>query len=235
MLETMRLTERKQALMRKDKETCFADLLSFSKTFKLKQPCPDDLLPILTKDVDKQAQIRENLFEKTVIPPSPKVDKPHINISTSSHKLEMDILTIPPSKGNNASMGDSDLIGQTVSTQSFIGYHRGRPAGPMLVTKFDDRKGSDPLLLYHGRFTDASSIVPRFPNPGPCIMHENSVRHNKSLDFNGSVPNAPEPLHQVQSKKGTQVPEYDVAVPVPPTAMMIQAVRSSWQSCLYAI
>ncbi|THH33185.1 hypothetical protein EUX98_g967 [Antrodiella citrinella] len=53
--EKDRLLKKKQALM--DKR--MADLVKFSKSFKLNKPIPDDLVPILAKDEAKQRQIKE--------------------------------------------------------------------------------------------------------------------------------------------------------------------------------
>jgi len=57
--EKQRLTQKKQALMKNERDKRMADFLQFSQSFKLKKPIPDDLVPILAKDEDKQRQIRE--------------------------------------------------------------------------------------------------------------------------------------------------------------------------------
>ncbi|KAH9945455.1 uncharacterized protein BXZ73DRAFT_96444 [Epithele typhae] len=57
--EKDRLIKKKQALMKSEMDRRLSDLVSFSKSFKLNKPIPDDLVPILAKDEDKQKQIKE--------------------------------------------------------------------------------------------------------------------------------------------------------------------------------
>lgn len=57
--ERDRLMKKKQALMKHEMDKRMADLVKFSKTFKLNKPIPDDLVPILAKDEEKQRQIKE--------------------------------------------------------------------------------------------------------------------------------------------------------------------------------
>jgi hypothetical protein len=66
--EKQRLALKKQSMMRKDMENKFADLLAFSKGFKLKQPIPDDLVPILAKDEEKQKAIRDKAIADASTP-----------------------------------------------------------------------------------------------------------------------------------------------------------------------
>ncbi|KAG1750792.1 hypothetical protein EDB19DRAFT_1676960 [Suillus lakei] len=48
-----------KALVKSEMDKRKAELLKFSQTFKLNKPIPDDLVPILAKDEEKQRQIRE--------------------------------------------------------------------------------------------------------------------------------------------------------------------------------
>ncbi|KAF5326706.1 hypothetical protein D9619_004496 [Psilocybe cf. subviscida] len=57
--EKNRLTQKRQALVKLEMDKRVADLVKFSKSFKLKQPIPEDLVPILTKDEEKQRLIKE--------------------------------------------------------------------------------------------------------------------------------------------------------------------------------
>ncbi|OSX58862.1 hypothetical protein POSPLADRAFT_1067357 [Postia placenta MAD-698-R-SB12] len=57
--EKDRLLKKKQALMKNEMDKRMAELVKFSQSFKLNKPIPDDLVPILAKDEDKQRQIRE--------------------------------------------------------------------------------------------------------------------------------------------------------------------------------
>ncbi|BFZ59870.1 poly(A)-binding protein binding protein [Saitoella coloradoensis] len=56
--ERERLNQKKQALMKKEKDGRLQDLLKFSQQFKLRTPVPEDLVPILAKDKAKQEEIR---------------------------------------------------------------------------------------------------------------------------------------------------------------------------------
>ncbi|KAI0749362.1 LsmAD domain-containing protein [Daedaleopsis nitida] len=57
--EKDRLLKKKQALMKSEMDKRLSDLVSFSKSFKLNKPIPEDLVPILAKDEDKQRLIKE--------------------------------------------------------------------------------------------------------------------------------------------------------------------------------
>ena len=57
--EKDRLMKKKQALMKSEMDKRLTDLVNFSKSFKLNKPIPDDLVPILAKDEDKQRLIKE--------------------------------------------------------------------------------------------------------------------------------------------------------------------------------
>ncbi|OBZ72487.1 Uncharacterized protein C21B10.03c [Grifola frondosa] len=57
--EKDRLMKKKQALMKNEMDKRKAELLKFSQSFKLNKPIPEDLVPILAKDAEKQRQIKE--------------------------------------------------------------------------------------------------------------------------------------------------------------------------------
>lgn len=72
--EKLRIQERQRTMARHDKAVKINDLKSFSKTFKLHTPVPQDLVPILAKDEAKQKSIVEKALRnvndhKTVTPP----------------------------------------------------------------------------------------------------------------------------------------------------------------------
>ncbi|TFK47795.1 hypothetical protein OE88DRAFT_1738323 [Heliocybe sulcata] len=58
-VEKERLTQKRQALVKNELDKRRAELLKFSQSFKLNKPIPEDLVPILAKDEEKQRQIRE--------------------------------------------------------------------------------------------------------------------------------------------------------------------------------
>ncbi|KAH7106273.1 hypothetical protein BKA62DRAFT_686521 [Auriculariales sp. MPI-PUGE-AT-0066] len=57
--EKKRLEQKRQSIIKNDRDKRVADLVNFSKTFKLGKPIPEDLVPILAKDEEKQKLIRE--------------------------------------------------------------------------------------------------------------------------------------------------------------------------------
>ncbi|KAK7050965.1 poly(A)-binding protein binding protein [Paramarasmius palmivorus] len=64
--EKQRLTQKRQALVKNDMDKRMAELVKFSQSFKLNKPIPDDLVPILAKDEDKQRQIKERSAKDAV-------------------------------------------------------------------------------------------------------------------------------------------------------------------------
>ncbi|KAI9592806.1 hypothetical protein BDF19DRAFT_424979 [Syncephalis fuscata] len=57
--EKERLQQKKQALIRKEKDSRIAELVKFGQSFKLKLPMPEDLVDIVTNDPKKKQQILE--------------------------------------------------------------------------------------------------------------------------------------------------------------------------------
>ncbi|KAF8808712.1 hypothetical protein BYT27DRAFT_7222826 [Phlegmacium glaucopus] len=57
--EKQRLTQKRQALVKSEMDKRMAELVKFSKDFKLNKPIPEDLVPILAKDEEKQRAIKE--------------------------------------------------------------------------------------------------------------------------------------------------------------------------------
>ncbi|KAH9481288.1 PAB1-binding protein 1 [Psilocybe cubensis] len=57
--EKHRLNQKRQALVKSEMDKRMAELVKFSQSFKLNKPIPDDLVPILAKDEEKQKAIKE--------------------------------------------------------------------------------------------------------------------------------------------------------------------------------
>ncbi|KAF9052401.1 hypothetical protein BDZ89DRAFT_1088489 [Hymenopellis radicata] len=57
--EKQRLAQKRQALVKNEMDKRMADLVKFSQSFKLNKPIPEDLVPILAKDEEKQKAIKE--------------------------------------------------------------------------------------------------------------------------------------------------------------------------------
>ncbi|KAF8638303.1 hypothetical protein AX17_002323 [Amanita inopinata Kibby_2008] len=61
--EKQRLTQKRQALVRSEMDKKISELVKFGQSFKLNKPIPEDLVPILAKDEEKQRAIREKANE----------------------------------------------------------------------------------------------------------------------------------------------------------------------------
>ncbi|KAF8330112.1 LsmAD domain-containing protein, partial [Amanita rubescens] len=57
--EKHRLTQKRQALVRSEMDKKTSELMKFGQSFKLNKPIPEDIVPILAKDEEKQRAIRE--------------------------------------------------------------------------------------------------------------------------------------------------------------------------------
>ncbi|KAA1467500.1 hypothetical protein DENSPDRAFT_856711 [Dentipellis sp. KUC8613] len=57
--EKQRLTQKRIAIVKNERDKRMAEFVQFSQSFKLNKPIPDDLVTILAKDEEKQRQIRE--------------------------------------------------------------------------------------------------------------------------------------------------------------------------------
>jgi len=60
------LTQKRQALVKSERDKRMAELLKFSQSFKLNKPIPEDLLTILAKDEEKQRAIVEKSAKDAV-------------------------------------------------------------------------------------------------------------------------------------------------------------------------
>jgi merozoite surface antigen 2c len=63
--EKLRAQEHQRAAAKRDKAVKLNDLKKFAQNFKLHTPVPQDLVPILAKDKEKQIQIVENALKNT--------------------------------------------------------------------------------------------------------------------------------------------------------------------------
>ncbi|KIM27273.1 hypothetical protein M408DRAFT_171719 [Serendipita vermifera MAFF 305830] len=94
--EKQRRAQRKKAMNSAEMQKRKADLLKFSSSFKLSEPIPEDLIPILAKDETKQTAIRE---KHTVRPTTRALDRDRTkadllafsNNSKLSEPMEVDL------------------------------------------------------------------------------------------------------------------------------------------------
>lgn len=84
--EKQKYMVKKQALAKKEKDGRLADLLKFSQSFKLKTPVPQDLVPILAKDKEKQ----EEIVQKAKTTASPKAENKTLEATSSASLQDAD-------------------------------------------------------------------------------------------------------------------------------------------------
>ncbi|KAF7799771.1 hypothetical protein EIP86_011013 [Pleurotus ostreatoroseus] len=91
--EKDRLIKKKQALIKNEMDKRMAELVKFSRDFKLNKPIPEDLVTILAKDEEKQRQIREKSTKDAesaqarTIGPSTLTASANINPSASGARI----------------------------------------------------------------------------------------------------------------------------------------------------
>ncbi|KAK7690931.1 hypothetical protein QCA50_006034 [Cerrena zonata] len=94
--EKDRLIKKRQMLLKHEMDKRMTELIKFSKSFKLNKPIPEDLVPILAKDEEKQKQIKEKSVKdaessqaRTIGPLATTATIPAANIgaSATSNKL----------------------------------------------------------------------------------------------------------------------------------------------------
>ncbi|KAL4062126.1 hypothetical protein J3A83DRAFT_4195692 [Scleroderma citrinum] len=95
--ERQRLTQKKQALVKSEMDKRKAELIKFSQTFKLNKPIPDDLVPILAKDEDKQRLIREKASQDASSLSARAIGNPGtLNTSSSASRMPQPSAKVAP-------------------------------------------------------------------------------------------------------------------------------------------
>ncbi|OCH94368.1 hypothetical protein OBBRIDRAFT_722811 [Obba rivulosa] len=145
--EKDRLLKKKQQIMKSEMDKRMADLVKFSKSFKLNKPIPDDLVPILAKDEEKQRQIKEKStrdaesvqarsigVSATVTtsaaisqhPTPPGTSKPEASPAPAPQP-GVGAKSIPPSKSGDAKASRISMVIQPIPP--FKGKRQSTPAG----------------------------------------------------------------------------------------------------------
>ncbi|KAF7312280.1 LsmAD domain-containing protein [Mycena indigotica] len=171
--EKRRLQQKRQALVKNDMDKRMADLVKFSESFKLNKPIPDDLVPILTKDADKQRQIKEKSTKDA--------NAPHArNIGASSSSTTAPgaprgaapalAAKIAPSKGPTAKPSPAVVPKATPAnakppTQPSPRLApTGKPAIPMVIQSIPPFKGNKTRQSSQPTTSNGATSSPRPPN-----------------------------------------------------------------------
>ncbi|KIY48941.1 hypothetical protein FISHEDRAFT_42403 [Fistulina hepatica ATCC 64428] len=115
--EKQRLTQKRQAMMKSEMDKRMAELVAFSHQFKLNKPMPDDLVPILAKDEEKQRAIRDKASHdaqdghaRSIAPPGtatvmrPTGNTARVNSSLSSSKVSGSVAAMKGKMSTTASV-----------------------------------------------------------------------------------------------------------------------------------
>ncbi|CAE6473507.1 unnamed protein product [Rhizoctonia solani] len=158
--EKQRLAQKKQAIVKSEKEKRMAELVAFSQNFKLNKPIPKDLVSILTKDSEKAKAIVEKssadaasakarqiggaqvasgqLLKKPAVSVNPN-PSPNPSATGAGKAPKMFIQAIPPfnpNKGKGAGTGVGALSASGVKKEA----KEALTVKPVVVTK--DREPS---------------------------------------------------------------------------------------------
>ncbi|KAG8690731.1 hypothetical protein FRC11_009476 [Ceratobasidium sp. 423] len=98
--EKQRLAQKKQAIVKSEKEKRMAELVAFSQNFKLNKPIPKDLVSILTKDSEKAKQIVEKSSADAASAKARQIGGPQV---ASGQLLKKPAVSVNPNPSPNPS------------------------------------------------------------------------------------------------------------------------------------
>ncbi|KAI0039657.1 hypothetical protein FA95DRAFT_1684189 [Auriscalpium vulgare] len=199
--EKQRLTQKKQALVKNERDKRMADLLKFSKDFKLNKPIPDDLVTILAKDQEKQRLIREKSardaasgharaigvippLADTTSPPPPSTAKIAPSASGAVAGAPSSKLPVSPSVGTALASAKVPPVtaGVTPKTSTAAASVKsGRIA--MSIQSIPPFKGSKPTAKASTSTSGSPAAVPAAPAapvPKPAEIAANKLNVNAS-------------------------------------------------------
>ncbi|KAF5391677.1 hypothetical protein D9757_002350 [Collybiopsis confluens] len=161
--EKQRLTEKRQALAKSEMDKRMADLVKFSQSFKLNKPIPDDLVPILAKDEEKQKQIREKSTKDATSSQARNIGASAISAPTRGPHITTAKVVEAVRKPTVPTTAASKVAGQVAgigssAQKSSTKTETTKPAKPvMFIQSIPPFKGSKRQSLQHGPTTTSSS------------------------------------------------------------------------------
>jgi hypothetical protein len=152
--EKQRLTQKRQALVRSEMDKRMAELKKFSQNFKLNKPIPDDLVPILAKDEEKQKQIKEKATKdasstqartigtNSILNPTPNATRPVVAQPATARQVPVKAAAAPTSAPKAAVPSAKAPASAKPSTDAT--KQSGKPSVNMFIQAIPPFKGSKP-------------------------------------------------------------------------------------------
>ncbi|KAF9223412.1 hypothetical protein BS17DRAFT_754452 [Gyrodon lividus] len=231
--ERHRLTQKKQALVKSEMDKRKAELLKFSQTFKLNKPIPDDLVPILAKDEEKQRQIRQRASQdaasataRTIgaagtLNPSPSASRmPQVPISA---KLAPDVARKPPPVVTDptkalAPTPSTSTANTPAVKSSEPGKANAKSSLSMYIQPIPPFKGSktrSPAPQTNG--SSSTAAVPTSPTSTANRLNANASSFRPNPKANAFTPGPTSPIPSATSASVSTSPQAKPAESSPPT------------------
>ncbi|PVG04455.1 hypothetical protein CPB86DRAFT_869117 [Serendipita vermifera] len=206
--EKQRLAQRKQAMVKTEMDKRKADLVKFSKTFKLPRPIPEDLVPILAKDEEKQKLIRDKA-NADVLATQARADAPSATAAGTGTASTPAASQDPNPKANVKPTAQTDGTAKKPKTSMFIQaippFKGGKPrqAGappPGTAAATGNGASAQSTAASSNATTPAIEATPASPT---------TAQTNSKLNANATVfkPNANAPVFKPISPGATPPPK----------------------------
>ncbi|KIJ62803.1 hypothetical protein HYDPIDRAFT_93541 [Hydnomerulius pinastri MD-312] len=231
--ERHRLTQKKQALVKSEMDKRKAELLKFSQTFKLNKPIPDDLVPILAKDEEKQRQIREKASQDAAstsarsigttatLNPSPSASRmPQVPISA---KVAPETARKPAPSANASARTPAPTASTSTAKVPIT-----KPAEPIKtngkaainmfiqpIPPFKGAKARSPAPQANG--TSTTIAVPTSPTSTANRLNANASSFRPNPKANAFAPGPTSPIPSATSASASASPKTKPAESSPPT------------------
>ncbi|KAI0226349.1 poly(A)-binding protein binding protein [Massospora cicadina] len=149
--EKERLQQTKQTLLKKDKDGKVAELVKFSKTFKLNTPVPEDIKALISKGTDQPKQPSDSeglstIHEKPELEPAAQRPKPAAKLNVNASEFKPNPAAKPFTPANEPKK----------ETNAF--FTSGKPT----LAASSGIKG----VLKGKEFCDPSTVAPTWPTEG---------------------------------------------------------------------
>ncbi|KAJ7066951.1 hypothetical protein C8F01DRAFT_1247367 [Mycena amicta] len=165
--EKQRLQQKRQALVKNDMDKRMADLVKFSESFKLNKPIPDDLVSILSKDADKQRQIKEKSNKDASAPHARNIGASSSSTTAPGAPRGAAPAKVAPSKGAPAAVKASPPAAKPAGPSAAAPSPRlaptGKPAIPMLIQSIPPFKGAKTRQSSQPAVANGTTSSPRPP------------------------------------------------------------------------
>ncbi|KAH7884723.1 hypothetical protein F5I97DRAFT_1491510 [Phlebopus sp. FC_14] len=223
--EKQRLTQRKQAIVKSDMDKRKAELLKFSQTFKLNKPIPDDLVPILAKDEEKQRRIREKASQDATstsaraigttatLTPSPSASRmPQVPKMLPEETRKPTPSANVSAKAPVASSSTTKVGGVKPAETSKA---NGKSTISMFIQPIPPFKGNKSRPAAQANGASSSAAVPTSPTAAANRLNANASSFRPNPKANTFTPGPTSPIPSVTSASAS--PKVKAAESSPPT------------------